>query len=89
MPTATMIRTAPTTQACQNMASSAWDRLNAEGEGFAVGIEDGGINGLEFLFGELLVEAWATDEVAVYDDGTGLTLVGDSHGGWAVRLEAK
>ncbi len=71
-----------------------WTEESNEGEGFAVcGCDDIAgctcdINGIDGL-GDLIEESRADDQLAVYqaDDGT-VTLVGNSHGPWAVTVDS-
>ncbi len=61
-----------------------YDILNNAGCGYAVGAEDDDINELTDL-GELIHPAETDNDVAVYQDGNDVTIVGDSHGPWGVN----
>ena len=61
---------------------------NAEvnrGWGFAVGKSDSDINEISGI-GDLIEKSQSSDRVAVYRDGSKVTIVGDSNGPWAVEF---
>ena len=63
-----------------------YQELNNAGCGYAVGNENDDINELSGI-GELVKKAETADDVAVYQDGDTIILVGDSNGPWAVAMD--
>lgn len=57
--------------------AAAWRERNNAGEGFAFDADDA--DNLRYV--------GTVDMLEVYEDDTAYTIVGDSHGAWAVRVQ--